>query len=639
MKWTKLSFEDRRFIESIITKSLAYSEVWIDFFCGFGGVTMGIERTKLTADGIATVIACLNHDENAIGSHKLSHPECYHITEDIRSAYTDILKYMVREIRRKSQGRIKVKLWFSHECTHYSIAKGGDSRDADSRSLPEELHRYIDDLNPDAVWIENVREFLTWGPLMQKRDENGRLVYKDGEPWMVPVVEKKGEYFVEWRDAIIAKGFKYDYQFLNCADYGCPTIRKRVFIQFLRKEEVVWAEPTHAKDGSRGLKPWIAIKTCLNLMDKGPSIFQIKPNGQPRIKSRKTFRRLYDGCKRILEPLFEQAVRDHQMTTVYYGNGMNNSVDQPANTLTTKDRISLVSTEQFISSYHGSNCNTERNRSVDDPSAAITTNDMSRIVTPQFITKAYTGEGMNQSVDQPAPTVTTVPHESLVTPQFISNQYGNTEGQGQSIDEPAGTIPTVPKARVVSAQFIDKQYGESKPGPIEEPANTLTNIPKLNLVSADPFLMNTNYNNPPTSIEEPSPVLTADHRRHYLINMQFNNMGHSIEVPAPTLVAKMDKKPNYLITTEEGPAIEIFDTDFPEVVLLKQFMAKWGIGDICMRELRIPEMLKIHTMPSDLPMVGTITERKKFIGNQVPAQIVTELILGSYYGNNKKKAA
>ena len=604
MKWTRLNFTDKAVIESIITKSLNYSEVWIDFFCGFGGVTMGIERTKLTADGIATVIACLNHDENAIGSHKLSHPDCYHITEDIRLAYTDVLKYMVREIRRKSNGTIKVKLWFSHECTHYSIAKGGDSRDADSRSLPEELHRYIDDLNPDAVWIENVREFLTWGPLEQKRDADGHLMYKDGEPWMVPIVSQKGIYFTEWRDAIIAKGFKYDYQFLNCADYGCPTIRKRVFIQFLKNEEIVWAKPTHAKNGAGGLKTWIAIRTCLDLNDKGPSIFQIKPSGKPRIASRKTFKRLYDGCKRILEPMFEKAVKEAQFVSMSFGNGINMSAGSPSPIVATKNVPQIV-TPNFMSSYHGSNCSTERNRIIDDPSAAITTNDMSRVVTPQF----------------------------------ISNQYGNTEGQAQSIDDPAGTIPTVPKGRVISTQFIDKQYGQSNPGPIEDPANTIPGKPKLALVSAEPFIMSTNYDNPPKPIEEPSQVLTASRKRHYLINMQFNNTGHSIEDPSITLVAKMDKKPNYLITTEEGLAIEIFDTDFPEVVLLKQFMAKWGIGDILMRELRIPEMLKIHTMPPDLPMVGTITDRKKFIGNQVPAQIVTELILGSYYGNNRKEQA
>lgn len=619
----------------------------------------------MTAAGIATVIACLNHDENAIGSHKLAHPFCYHITEDIRNAFTDVLKYMVREIRRRSKGRIKVKLWFSHECTHYSIAKGGDSRDADSRSLPEELHRYIDDLNPDAVWIENVREFLSWGPLKQKEDEFGNLMWKYNEetcmddPWMVPIPERKGEFYRKWRDDIKAKGFKYDYRILNCADYGCPTIRKRLFIQFLKSEEVVWAKPTHARDGKDGLKPWIPIKDCLDRQDRGESIFkyEMKPvkkkmqvpgkNGKMktritvvgekmvrRIESRKTFKRLYEGCIKILEPEFIKAAKEPQMVTIYYGNGMNNSIDDPANTLTTKDRISLVSTEQFITQYFGAGDSVERNRTVDDPSAALTTNPRARVVSAQFVTKAYTGENMNQPIDNPAPTITTIPHEHLVSAQFINNMYGNTVGQNRHLDEPSSTIPTVPKSKLVSAQFIDDYHGSSVPKSLDDPSLSLTTTPKQTLVSAEEFLMNQNYNNPPTSVDNPSPTITANRKWLYLINMQFSNKGHSIHVPSPTLVAKMDKKPNYLITLEDGQvAIAVFEDDYPEEIQIKHFMAKWGISDIYMRELRIPEMLRIHTMPDDLPMVGSITERKKFIGNQVPAQIVTELILGSYYGN------
>jgi DNA (cytosine-5)-methyltransferase 1 len=43
---------------------------------------------------------------------------------------------------------------------------GGTSRDADSRSLPEEMYRYIKAINPDIIQVENVKEFLDWGPLI-----------------------------------------------------------------------------------------------------------------------------------------------------------------------------------------------------------------------------------------------------------------------------------------------------------------------------------------------------------------------------------------------------------------------------------------------------------------------------------------
>lgn len=48
-------------------------------------------------------------------------------------------------------------------------------RDADSRTLAEHLFRYIEVLNPDMIWIENVEEFMSWGPL----DENGKPIMRN----------------------------------------------------------------------------------------------------------------------------------------------------------------------------------------------------------------------------------------------------------------------------------------------------------------------------------------------------------------------------------------------------------------------------------------------------------------------------
>lgn len=305
-----------------------------------------------------------------------------------------------------------------------------------------------------------------------------------------------------------------------------------------------------------------------------------------------------------MEPLFEQQLREYEiLVSMSFGNGVNMSADSPSPLVATKNISQIVQAMRFIAQYHGSGKSVERNRSVEDPSAALTTNSMQRVVDPQFISNYYTGGDQNRS-----------------------------------LEDPSSTLPTVPKSKVVTPQFIDDYHGSSIPKSIDDPSLALTQKVKHSLVTGE-FIMNTNFNNPPTSAEDPSPTITANRKRHYLINMQFSNTGQGIDQPSMTLVAKMDKKPNYLVSTEEGIAIEVYEDDFPEVVLIKHFMAKWSIGDIYMRELRIPEMLKIHTMPPDLPMVGTITERKKFIGNQVPAQIVTELILGSYYGNREKQAA
>ena len=111
----------------------------------------------------------------------------------------------------------KVVLWASLECTNFSRAKGGQPRDADSRTLAEHLFRYIEALTPDYIQIENVEEFMSWGDL----DENGKPISRD-----------KGRLYTNWVDNVKAYGYKFDHRILNAADYGAYT-RKSVSSGYL----------------------------------------------------------------------------------------------------------------------------------------------------------------------------------------------------------------------------------------------------------------------------------------------------------------------------------------------------------------------------------------------------------------------
>lgn len=66
-------------------------------------------------------------------------------------------------------------------------------RDADSRTLAEHLYRYIEAIDPDFIQIENVEEFMSWGPL----DKNGR-----------PLSMDKGRDYVRWIKNV--KGYGYN---------------------------------------------------------------------------------------------------------------------------------------------------------------------------------------------------------------------------------------------------------------------------------------------------------------------------------------------------------------------------------------------------------------------------------------------
>lgn len=130
--------------------------------------------------------------------------------------------------------------------------------------------------------------------------------------------------------------------------------------------------------------------------------------------------------------------------------------------------------------------------------------------------------------------------------------------------------------------------------------------------------MNTAFSNVGSSIEEPSQTITANRKWHYLMNPQFNSAGGSVDSPCFTLIARMDKMPPYLVATESGQvAIEIYNNDSPMTVKIKEFMALYGIVDIKMRMLRIPELKRIMGFPEDYVLVGTQADQKKFIGNAV----------------------
>src|SRR5690606_35208562 len=188
-------------------------EFVIDLFCGAGGTSTGIHL----ANGSSKVTACVNHDLKAIESHRLNHPKAKHMVEDIRNPeVVFFLKLRVDALRKLYPGCI-ITIWASLECTNFSKAKGGLPRDADSRTLANHLFMYLDALHPDYLMIENVEEFMSWGPL----DKNGK-----------PVNKTRGSDYIKWIDNVKSRDYNFAYRLINAADLGAYTSRKRYFAQF-----------------------------------------------------------------------------------------------------------------------------------------------------------------------------------------------------------------------------------------------------------------------------------------------------------------------------------------------------------------------------------------------------------------------
>ena len=546
--------------------------LYIDLFCGAGGTSTGVENARYADERCAKVIACVNHDANAIASHAANHPDALHFTEDIRTLELSPLVAHVERMKKIYPDALVV-LWASLECTNFSKAKGGQPRDADSRTLAEHLFRYIEAIDPDYIQIENVEEFMSWGDM----DEKGHPISKD-----------KGRCYEKWKRNVRKYGYNFDWRILNAADYGAYTTRKRFFGIFAKRElPIVFPEPTHCKDGKSDmfgrLEKWKPVKDVLDFSDEGESIFcRKKPLAE------KTLERIYAGLIKFVAGGKDAfIVKYNSMSRT--GRYQAPSVDEPCPVVATQGRLALAKVNFVHSSF----------------------------------VSAYYGNGHNHSVEQPAPTVTTKDRLALVNTSFLCSY--NFKDTGKNINLPCPTLLTKDRLALVNSVFIDNQYGTGKPTSIELPVGTVTTVPKFNIVSCKPWIMNTAFSNIGSSIEQPSQTITANRKWHYLMNPQFASAGGSVNNPCFTLIARMDKMPPYLVEVEGGIGIQVTSDDSPMTIKIKEFMALYGIIDIKMRMLRIAELKKIMGFPEDYVLIGPQSDQKKFIGNAVEVNMARVL--------------
>ena len=354
--------------------------LYIDLFCGTGGTSTGVNTACIDGSPCAEVIACVNHDAQAIASHAANHPRALHFTEDIRTLELQPLRDHVARCRAQHPDALLV-LWASLECTNFSKAKGGLPRDADSRTLAEHLFRYIEALEPDYIQIENVEEFMSWGDM----DAAGKPISRD-----------KGKCYLRWVNRVQRYGYQFDYRILNAADYGAYTTRKRFFGIFAKEDlPIVFPEPTHSKQGSRSLfeslSRWKPVREVLDLSDEGVSIFERK---KPLAEA--TLERIYAGLLKFV----------------------------------------TGGEDRFLVKYNSMSQSRRYNApSLQDPCPVVATQNRLGIAKVCFLSKQFSGHpsSKNLSAEGPAGTITCKDHHAVVTVRFIDRKYGH------SVDHAAGS--------------------------------------------------------------------------------------------------------------------------------------------------------------------------------------------------------
>ena len=277
-----------------------FNELIIDNFAGGGGASVGIEL----ATGRPVDIA-VNHDADAIAMHSVNHPYTTHYQEDV----------FVINPEEVTGGRPVGIAWFSPDCKHFSRAKGNKPVEHKIRGLSWVVIKWaMSSVAPRCIFMENVEEIQTWGPLIEDADGKSRPDPKhtgetfkafigmltDGVSPDCPALAEACEFLkiergsAEEQRLINGLGYKLDYKVLRACDYGAPTIRKRFYL-VVRNDgnPIVFPKATHGK--GKGLKPYRTAAECIDWSIPCPSIFERK---KPLVKN--TLRRVARGLDKFV---------------------------------------------------------------------------------------------------------------------------------------------------------------------------------------------------------------------------------------------------------------------------------------------------------------------------------------------------
>lgn len=468
--------------------SFNFGGLVIDNFAGGGGASTGIEMALGRPVDIA-----INHDPEAIAMHEINHPHTKHYCESVWEV----------DPREITGGRPVDLCWFSPDCKHFSKAKGGKPVKKEIRGLAWVAIRYAATVRPRVIMLENVEEFVTWGPLAEGR----------------PCPKNKGRTFKSFVNALRRHGYQVEWRELRANQFGAATIRKRLFL-IARCDglPIVWPEPTHLPIGSpevkaKQAKPQRLAADIIDWSLPCPSIFTRK---KPLAEA--TLRRIARGIQRYVidaaEPFLVKVNHGYD-----YFRGQ--PLDEPLQTITSKLGTGLVvpTLAPFITEH--ANASTQRNMPVEAPLRTICAQVKGghfAVVAPTlvqlgygerpgqaprapglgkplgtvvagggkhglvaaFLAKHYGGNytGPGAPLDAPAPTVTTVDHNALVTSHLVKLRNNCI---GQDVREPIHTLTTGGHMGEVRA-FLLKYYDTAVGQPLTEPLHTITTKDRLGLV-------------------------------------------------------------------------------------------------------------------------------------------------------------
>lgn len=544
-----------------------------DLFCGAGGASSGLIRA-ITSLGLDLDLLAINHWPTAVATHALNHPGVRHLCESLER---------VDPREQVPGGRLHLLL-AGPECTHHSQARGGKPINDQSRATAWCVVKWAQELYIDTLVIENVPEFRTWGPLGAD---------------MKPMASKRGATYQAYLGALRSLGYRIEERIVNCADYGDPTTRQRLFLICHRgKKRVQFPQPTHAKTASAGRRKWRAAKEVIDWSITGQSIFNRK---KPLQKA--TVARIFAGLERFggdqLKP-FLVVLRQHMD---------GKSIDGPVPTIAANgNHIGLA--EPFLVTAGGPIGQGRNPNSINDPLPTILAENRRAVVQPVLMHTTHGGRA--HDVDKPFPTVTGAHRGELgvIEPYVLSQASG---GAPRSVEQPIPTMTTDGAIALVQPFMVNAGGPEVAPRSTDDPMNTV--LTRDHMGVATPFLVPM-YGERPTQtprthgVDEPVPTIPATGDGKFGVVQPFLQSYYgtlnisSVEQPVPT------------VTTKERFAL---------VMPVINGMAL----DIRFRMLQPHELAGAMSFPKGYKFEGTKGDAVKQIGNAWPGETARALCLAA----------
>lgn len=320
-----------------------------DLFCGGGGTSTGMIEAFKKA-GVDYSLIGINHWQVAIDTNKLNHRGDYYCASIDGVEPTDVVK----------DGQLDI-LWASPECTNHSRAKGGKPRANQSRCQPEILLSWIRKLIVKRMYVENVPDFLDWGPLLANDTKIDGKIIAAG----LPDPRRKGVFFRDWIESIKRSGYRVEWRIMNAADYGAPTCRERLIVEAVRigtGEKIIWPHPTHTEKPDLFVKDrWVPAKDIIDWSIKGESIFNRK---HPLAEN--TLKRIANGIRKYWGEWAEPFLILLRGTNAQQLNCTTHQISEPIPTISAGGvHIGLV--RPFLTHYHGGDGAERRTSDTMDP--------------------------------------------------------------------------------------------------------------------------------------------------------------------------------------------------------------------------------------------------------------------------------